>query len=118
MEENIIDLYTDKVMEAKNPALELNKMYHALFEIPYSHEALWMFTKTVKIYGRQRVLYALIEASGMDKVTHDKFYGLLQYFLKREYNKAVQPVVELDTTDVRKLIKKPNKLKVKELFDE
>ena len=118
MEENIVDIYTDKLLQSTNPGSILNQIYISLFDLEYSTKNIPMLNKLSKTYGRNRVFYALLEMSEMDKVDHTNISRLLLYFIKREFNKTLVETNVIDTKSIKKEISKKKKLKTRELFSD
>jgi hypothetical protein len=118
MDENLLDFYTEKLSETKNPGAILNSLYISLFELEYNTNLLPRFGKLCTIYGKQRVLQAMLDTYEMEKIDHIYYIRLLVYFIKKHLN---DPVVEnkiIDTKTIKKELNKKRKLKVKDLFIE
>lgn len=118
MEENLIDIYTEKIKNSTDPGLVISQLYYSLFSLPQDIKITIMFRKFVKVYGRTRVLGSLLEAYGMDNLDPKNIYGLLLYFIKKEISKAPSEPIMINTSEITAKLASRKKLKLKELFDE
>jgi hypothetical protein len=86
MTENLIDTYYDVVMTEPNPGSNITKFYCSLFEQKFDVKLLKMFSKLVKIYGREIVFSSVIDMFYMDDVNLGNIFPLVRYFCNKKSN--------------------------------
>lgn len=117
--ENLIDFYYTTLHKEKNPGLHLARFFWELLSIEPNKGDISIFNKLIKIYGRDRVFYALIDLAEAPNLDINKYYGLLVWFIKRNIEQkekidGMNSYIDLNE-EIKKLRKQLTELK-KEVY--
>lgn len=107
--ENITNDYYKRLVLTKNPGYVLNEMYSEIFETQLTDTNTIMFSRLVKLYGRENVFFALLDITNIQGLVHNNLYPLLSAICKRY-------IVEIGTDyspTLSALSKKETKRKIK-----
>lgn len=122
-QEGIIFQYKKLVEEATNPGYIITMFYSALFNITTDNSTIGMFSKLVKVYGREVVFYAVLDMTDMENLDHSSIIRLLSYFCKKRISQDPQSKYtdlskELDRLKVIETKVREKPLKIKDPFRE
>lgn len=83
--ENLSELFYKKVMNSEKPAFALNEFYSKLFNLQITMENTILFAKLIKLFGRERVFFAVMDLTTIPNLRHDNIYGLLFSICKNNF---------------------------------
>lgn len=123
--EGLIETY-QQLLSSKadaNPGVTLANFFSDLYNIPKGYENVAMFSKLIKLYGKQRTFEAMIEffENGADP---SRPFGLLSYICKKKLEAQRTNIVSLNATvtdveeKITKLTTMKKKIKIRSPFDE
>jgi hypothetical protein len=83
-EEDLISVYMKRVNESSRPGYQLAEFYAKMFGIEIDTKKIALFSKSVRMYGRELVFLAITDVYGMDNVDiKTDISGLLRYFINK-----------------------------------
>lgn len=119
MSENLIDIYKTELTSSKSPSKTLRRFYWELLELEGSRSDIIMINKLLRLYGKWRVFYAIIEIYGMkNPVLAGNTYGLFKTIIENKLKEERLPQTASDV-DLTSLARKRKKLleELKETLD-
>jgi hypothetical protein len=124
VEENIAEVYLNKLQDDPNPVSLLVKFYSELFTLPYNAQLFGPITRLVKTFGRDAVFYSILSIENMDDLKHENIYPLLRFMCMKRLEKTKTGNEYVDLSDYIVAINKKSektrntKLKVRNPFED
>ncbi len=115
MNENLSEIYLEKLKTEKNIGLLLAKFFCELFGIPLTKEKIITFNKLIKLYSKENIFFSVLDCYDMPDVNTEKVYPLLGYFCKKRLESKIKEIhVDVNLTeqtkDIRKKINQVHKI--------
>lgn len=126
-QENIVDKYYAQLYDVKYPGTFLANMHAELSDTSATRDVIIMFNKFVKIYGRTRVFFAIIDVTGQLGVDFRKnLYGYYRAVLSNKFKRedgegdaSLDNLEDLiDSTEKTIQTVKKQKINIPELFND
>lgn len=102
IEENIVDLYYEKLHSTTNPGLVLAQFFGSVFDRTITRSEIILFNRLLKVYGRFIVFFTVLDMSSMNDINFDSLYPLLSYFAKKRLDQKFG-VVMMESQDLNKV---------------
>jgi hypothetical protein len=120
LDENICAFYLEKLKTAEKPGMVLSEFFCRLFEVGFNSKLLVMLSKLLRLYGREAVFIAICDMYGVNDVTLDNPYPLLNYFIKKNMEGKTNMENYINTSSIEKEITRLSKkhLKFNDPFEE
>jgi hypothetical protein len=122
VEENLAEIYWNRLSTEPNRAKVLAQFYCALFNLEFNQDIIISFARLVKMYGVDITYYSLVDAFGVKDLRDGDVRGLVTYFAKQRLEeKKISSNVKDLTESVEDAIKRASrikklKLKIKDPF--
>lgn len=104
--------YYKQLMASKKPQTILTNLFCELFDLTPDASYFIMFSKLIKLYGREAVFNALLDIYGIENLNLNNLYPLFNSICKKYAISQVDVSKNLldELTEVKKQKKKPNKI--------
>ena len=110
MEENLYEVYRNKLAEDDKPELTLAEMYRDLFNRPFADSDALMFKKLVRVYGRINIFNSLIDMYSVPDINFSSINRLITYFARKNAEESYIGInAVLDTKGLQEKIDKVTK---------
>lgn len=84
--ENLVDIFYEKLADAKNPGTVLATFFSMLMNIEVTRNHIIMFNKFVKAYGKYSTFMSILDVFAVESVNLSaSLYPLFSYFLKKRF---------------------------------
>ncbi len=118
MNENLSEIYLEKLKTEKNTGLVLAKFFCELFDIPLTKEKIILFSKLVKLYSKENLYFSILDCFDIENVNTEKIYPLIVYLCKKRLenrSKEIRTDFSLSdqSFDIKKKIKLVHKTELK-----
>lgn len=123
MEENVIDVYLDRIYKSEKPGYTLAEFFCRLYNIEnIPKEYILFFSRMNNLYGRKRVFMAICDTADINDFEPSKPYGLITFFIKKRVESSIPTTIEyLNTKEnenrILKLKNRKRKLHIRNPFD-
>jgi len=95
MEENLSGIFYKQIMESENPISNLVLFIRKVFDYPVDNRLFGIVGKLNKLYGRELVFFAVLDASNFDDMNNiQKLYNVISFYCKKRLENNIPPVVK------------------------